>query len=593
MRPREQMRLLAVLILTATVLSQGAGLAHAAPATDKLVVLAGSADYLAYAEYPALDAHHADFAHGDLHVLSADGDNRDLGSAFGSPELSDPDPYRYSMVASMLTGYSAGDPRHVEWWDLADGTSGVGTLPTGALWQGSAPSGWVLVEADGTTLAVESVAGSLASYGAPIAGAIKAVSGPSGVVSIGANATAMAYQPWGSPTTIVTLSPPTVTDSGTVSCDSVSGAVLSCVDADTAGENAAVISVPLDGSAPDTYPGCGSGSVAVGLTSVFVCGGPPSHPRFASGPATVSVSTVSVRLVPGVSAFGAFVTVSPGRHSIISIIGAHSSATTLFKVPGPLATLDAASLRSAAADVEAEALSSGALAASPPDQSPAQLLQAAADALIRTARAGDPSLAPVDTRAIMGAVPEPLAHHSHRRPHHRHITATHTLLRFDHGLSFAGSTGIGTHRRHGGSLPARFQPADGVYVDPQLPKVSDPTISMVALRAALAKLGQPYVWAAAGPNTFDCSGLVQWAYAHAGLALTHFSGAQWNEGRLIPARDILPGDLVLFDHLVNDHETIHHVGMYLGAGWMVNAPYTGQYVDVVRVPSGVAGVVRP
>src|SRR6202042_780714 len=104
-----------------------------------------------------------------------------------------------------------------------------------------------------------------------------------------------------------------------------------------------------------------------------------------------------------------------------------------------------------------------------------------------------------------------------------------------------------------------------------------------ALREALSKLGQPYVWAAGGPNTFDCSGLMQWAYAHAGRWLTHFSGDQWNEGRLIPPRDILPGDLILFEY--RHSTTIHHVGMYLGAGWMVNAPFTGQYVDVVQVPS--------
>ena len=110
---------------------------------------------------------------------------------------------------------------------------------------------------------------------------------------------------------------------------------------------------------------------------------------------------------------------------------------------------------------------------------------------------------------------------------------------------------------------------------------------MVAVRSALKELGQPYVWAAAGPTTFDCSGLVQWAYAHAGLSLAAFTGYEWNEGRMIPGRDILPGDLILFG------DPTFHVGMYLGAGWMVNAPYTSQYVNVVPVPGRVAGVIRP
>jgi cell wall-associated NlpC family hydrolase len=116
---------------------------------------------------------------------------------------------------------------------------------------------------------------------------------------------------------------------------------------------------------------------------------------------------------------------------------------------------------------------------------------------------------------------------------------------------------------------------------------------MVALRSALQKLGQPYVWAAAGPSTFDCSGLTLWAYAHAGIHLTHFTGSQYNEGRLLKPKQVLPGDLILFDHLIGGREVIHHVGMYLGAGWMVNAPYTGQYVNVVRVPGSIAGIVRP
>jgi cell wall-associated NlpC family hydrolase len=116
---------------------------------------------------------------------------------------------------------------------------------------------------------------------------------------------------------------------------------------------------------------------------------------------------------------------------------------------------------------------------------------------------------------------------------------------------------------------------------------------MVAIWAGLQKLGQPYVWAAAGPSTFDCSGLVQWAYARAGLRFTHFSGAQWNEGRLIKPKQILPGDLLLFDHRIGGRQVIHHVAIYLGAGWMLNAPFTSQYVNVVPVPSGVAGAVRP
>jgi cell wall-associated NlpC family hydrolase len=221
------------------------------------------------------------------------------------------------------------------------------------------------------------------------------------------------------------------------------------------------------------------------------------------------------------------------------------------------------------------------------------VLQAASDALIRAARAKDPSLQPADTRSVMGAVPRVLRHHTTPRAHHRHVRTTRSLRLFSHAVPTKGSTGLGTHRPHGGSYPAPFRVRDGVYVQPRLPEPTTPTIGMVALRSALQKIGLPYVWAAAGPSTFDCSGLVQWAYAHAGIRLIHFTGSQYQEGRLLKPKQILPGDLILFDHLVGHHHDIHHVGIYLGAGWMVNAPYTGQYVNVVPVPGSIAGIVRP
>jgi cell wall-associated NlpC family hydrolase len=256
------------------------------------------------------------------------------------------------------------------------------------------------------------------------------------------------------------------------------------------------------------------------------------------------------------------------------------------------AALDDANLRLAADAIEAQALLGGALSRAVSSWSPATQILRSDEALIALARRRDPDREPVDTRAFMGQVPYELGHEMRRRPRHFTITATHTLRRFSHSVQVAGSAGIGTQGHKGGATAARFQKPDGVYVDPRLPVLDHPTVGEVALRAALGRLGQPYVWAGAGPTTFDCSGLVRWAYARAGIVLTHFSGDQWNEGRLIPARDALPGDLILFAN------PISHVAMYLGAGWMLNAPYTGHYVDVVpvgAVPLGskVAGVVRP
>lgn len=107
--------------------------------------------------------------------------------------------------------------------------------------------------------------------------------------------------------------------------------------------------------------------------------------------------------------------------------------------------------------------------------------------------------------------------------------------------------------------------------------VAGDSLGVQALNWALAEIGKPYVWGGAGPNGFDCSGLVVWAYEHVGISLTHFTGAQWNEVRHIPRSELKPGDLVFF------FADISHVGMYVGNGLMVDAPTFGQDVQVQPV----------
>jgi peptidoglycan DL-endopeptidase CwlO len=113
------------------------------------------------------------------------------------------------------------------------------------------------------------------------------------------------------------------------------------------------------------------------------------------------------------------------------------------------------------------------------------------------------------------------------------------------------------------------------------------SIGVQALRYALTKVGDPYVWGAAGPSAFDCSGLVMWAYAQVGISLEHFTGFQWNEGVHIPRSQLRPGDLVFF------FPDIGHVGLYVGNGMMVDAPTFGQPVQVQPVFwSAYVGAVR-
>jgi len=113
------------------------------------------------------------------------------------------------------------------------------------------------------------------------------------------------------------------------------------------------------------------------------------------------------------------------------------------------------------------------------------------------------------------------------------------------------------------------------------------SIGVQALRWALTRQGDPYVWGAAGPNEFDCSGLVMWAYAHVGISLDHYTGDQWNEGEHISRSQLEPGDLVFF------FPDIGHVGMYVGDGMMIDAPTYGQPVQVQAVFwSAYVGAVR-
>ncbi|MFI7574546.1 NlpC/P60 family protein [Micromonospora sp. NPDC049497] len=110
----------------------------------------------------------------------------------------------------------------------------------------------------------------------------------------------------------------------------------------------------------------------------------------------------------------------------------------------------------------------------------------------------------------------------------------------------------------------------------------------IAIKTACAQVGDPYVWGATGPNSFDCSGLTQYAYKAAGINLTHFTGAQWNEGRAIPKSEARPGDLVFF------FSDLHHVGIYLGNGQMVHAARAGKPVNVSSIQyMPLAGFRRP
>jgi cell wall-associated NlpC family hydrolase len=107
--------------------------------------------------------------------------------------------------------------------------------------------------------------------------------------------------------------------------------------------------------------------------------------------------------------------------------------------------------------------------------------------------------------------------------------------------------------------------------------------------AARSQLGVPYRFAAATPGVaFDCSGLTMWAWGRAGVSLPHFAAAQYAMLPHVSIAQAMPGDLVFF------YRDIHHVGIYIGGGLMINAPQTG---DVVKIApafrSSLVGIGRP
>ena len=124
----------------------------------------------------------------------------------------------------------------------------------------------------------------------------------------------------------------------------------------------------------------------------------------------------------------------------------------------------------------------------------------------------------------------------------------------------------------------------GSYPDITIPTAN--TVAAQALQQALSRRGDPYVWGAAGPSEFDCSGLVMWAFAQEGIALPHYTGSLWNSGMHVARNDLEPGDLVFFG------ADISHVGIYIGDGLMVDAPNSGDVVRVQPLFSGYIGAVR-
>jgi cell wall-associated NlpC family hydrolase len=109
------------------------------------------------------------------------------------------------------------------------------------------------------------------------------------------------------------------------------------------------------------------------------------------------------------------------------------------------------------------------------------------------------------------------------------------------------------------------------------PVAASPSKVEIAIGYAMAQRGKPYRWGAAGPNSFDCSGLVMMAERAAGYSLPHFTGTMMHYGHRVSRSQLQRGDIVF--------PSDHHVGIYLGGGQMIVAPHSGTVVQVQHLYS--------
>ncbi|MGY1745806.1 C40 family peptidase [Blastococcus sp. SYSU D00695] len=145
------------------------------------------------------------------------------------------------------------------------------------------------------------------------------------------------------------------------------------------------------------------------------------------------------------------------------------------------------------------------------------------------------------------------------------------------------------HAETTASRDERDAPAAAAGTDaPATPVVGGSGAASVAVSTAMAQRGKPYVWAAGGPGSFDCSGLTQYAFRAAGITLPHSSRLQSQMGQPVSRGNLQPGDLVFF------YSPVSHVGIYIGNGQMVHAPTSGDVVKVASIDSmgGYAGARR-
>jgi peptidoglycan DL-endopeptidase CwlO len=202
-------------------------------------------------------------------------------------------------------------------------------------------------------------------------------------------------------------------------------------------------------------------------------------------------------------------------------------------------------------------------------------IDAAAAAIINRAQQDRETARNLTGRVLGEARAEAVVDHASPLAHREAMRRTAARLRIQRAHVLAAH---GQARRHLATLRAlRYRTARYHHSGARLPAPGGRAAT--AVRAALSRLGRPYVWGATGPDQFDCSGLVQWAYAQAGVHLDRTTYQQINDGVPVPRSQLRPGDLV-FPHA-------GHVQLAIGNNLVVEAPYSGASVRISRLGANV------
>jgi cell wall-associated NlpC family hydrolase len=191
------------------------------------------------------------------------------------------------------------------------------------------------------------------------------------------------------------------------------------------------------------------------------------------------------------------------------------------------------------------------------------------------------------------------------------LARQHDLVQADQAASSKAASGLAAAQAHEAALQAARQAALAAAAAKAAAQAGGPSATLqapawawgsgasasqgdIAANWALTQLGKPYLWGGAGPDSYDCSGLTMNAWQRAGVPIAHWTGFQWVSGPRVPLDQLERGDLVFYATDTSDPNTIHHVGIYIGNGMMVDAPYTGAFVriDPVEDP-GLIGAIRP